>query len=46
MTIIPAKKIFSTHTDPYLSGDSISIEDTTKAMKEIYDLVQSQYYTT
>ena len=46
MIIIPAKKMFSTHTDSYLSGDSISIEDTTKAMKEIYDLVQSQYYTT
>lgn len=47
VSIIPLKNIlFSSTIDPYLSGDTITIEDSTKAMKEIYDLISTQYYTT
>ncbi len=38
--------LFSSTIDPYLSGDYLTIEDSTKAMKEIYDLISTQYYTT
>ena len=37
---------FASTIDPYLSGDYLTIEDSTKAMKEIYDLISTQYYTT
>lgn len=46
ISIIPAQRLFTSHQDSYLSWDSITIQDTTKAMKEIYNLIQSQYYIT
>ncbi len=45
-TLIPGYKIFPQMPSLSWSWDYLTIEESTNAMKEIYDLISTQYYTT
>jgi carboxyl-terminal processing protease len=46
VTIVPFNNILSSSHDWYLAEDTITIDQTNQAMKEIYSLIRRQYYTT